>query len=162
MHAVDGKLFEAMIMGYGENDERFAREVRDGGSRGAHVRRTSSRREVIDARGSIDSRTFNETHEISSTTKDERDRHAAELDSMSHNSWHSRAGQGFDGPDAGSVRRMAARPVAPRPTSNVGFSGGVMSSGPNYGRPARSALPIVILVLVVLVLIGVIAFLLLH
>ena len=25
MHAVDGKLFEAMVMGYGENDERFAR-----------------------------------------------------------------------------------------------------------------------------------------
>ena len=35
----------------------------------------SSNREVIDARGSIDSRTFNETGAISSVAKDGRDKH---------------------------------------------------------------------------------------
>lgn len=126
--------------------------------RGAHVRRSGVSREVIDARGSIDSRTFNETHEISSTTKDVRDRHAAELDSMSHTSWHSRAGQGFDAvPDAGAARR-----IAPRPPSNIGFSGGVMSSGPNYGRPGASRLLVPVLLLVAVVLVAVVLFLLLR
>jgi len=126
--------------------------------RGAHARRSGGSREVIDARGSIDSRTFNETHEISSTTKDVRDRHAAELDSMSHTSWHSRAGQGFDAvPDAGAAHR-----IAPRPPSNIGFSGGVMSGGQNYGRGVAPRGLVVALTVVALALVAVMVFLLLR
>lgn len=178
-------------MANGENGERVRRTVRDDGPslrragapspiradapvsgealgvsghdrpRGAHVRRSGGSREVIDARGSIDSRTFNETHEISSTTKDIRDRHAAELDSMSRTSWHSRAGQGFDAvPDAGAPRR--ARPALQRPSSAIGFSGGVMSGGPNYGRPAFPSKVLVVLVAVAVALMAVVAFLLLR
>ncbi len=171
-------------MAYGENDERFQRAIRGGESlsrraqaygaagspaaapephRGAHTRPRGGSREVIDARGSIDSRTFNETHEISSTTKDARDRHSAELDSMSHTSWRSRAGQGFDSvPDAGAARRIAPRPAPHRSRSNIGFSGGVMSSGPNYGRPAFPAKAVIALLAVALVLVAVVAFLLLR
>ncbi len=171
-------------MVYGENDERFQRTVRGGESpsrrartdgpalgraavperpRGAHVRPRGGSREVIDARGSIDSRTFNETHEISSTTKDARDRHSAELDSISHTSWRSRAGQGFDSvPDAGAGRRIASRPVPQRSKSNIGFSGGVMSSGPNYGRSSFPSKAVVVLVAIAIVLVAVVAFLLLR
>lgn len=127
-------------------------------SRGAHARRSTGSREVIDARGSIDSRTFNETHEISSTTKDVRDRHAAELDSMSHTSWHSRAGQGFDAvPDAGAARR-----ISPRAASNIGFSGGVMSSGAHYGHSGPSRVLLIALAAVALVLVAVVIFLLVR
>lgn len=129
-------------MGYGENDERFAREIRDGGSRGAHVRRTSSRREVIDARGSIDSRTFNESHQISAYSRDERDRHDPMVDTVeARTTWRSRAGQGFDGAvDPAGAHAMPA-PLRPRGSraSDVGFSG-VMSGRANYSAPASGPL----------------------
>lgn len=171
-------------MAYGENDERFQGTVRSGElssrrvqadglasnrsaaserPRGAHSRPRGGSREVIDARGSIDSRTFNETHEISSTTKDARDRHSAELDSISHTSWRSRAGQGFDSvPDAGAGRRIASRPALQRSKSNIGFSGGVMSGGPNYGRSSFPSKAVVVLVAIAIALVAVVAFLLLR
>ena len=71
----------------------------------------TSGRDFIDARGSIDSRTFNEEGRISSIAKDKRDRHApfAESD-FSKTRWRSHSG-------------------------GVGFSGGVLSGGADYGKP---------------------------
>ena len=54
-------------------------------------------REVIDGRGSIDSRTFNESHQISAYSRDDRDRHDPMIDTMDNRTWYSRAGQGFAG-----------------------------------------------------------------
>lgn len=93
-------------------------------------------REVIDGRGSIDSRTFNESHQISGYSRDERDRPDPMLDTVSsRTSWRSRAGQGFEAvPDGGSsgLPRMGQHGSA---RSDVGFTG-VMSGRRDYGAPA--------------------------
>lgn len=71
----------------------------------------ASGRDLIDARGSIDSRTFNEEGRISSVAKDKRDRHAPSAESdFSKNRWRSHSG-------------------------GVGFSDGVLSGGADYGKP---------------------------
>lgn len=97
----------------------------------------SSGRELIDARGSIDSRTFNEEGRISSIAKDKRDRHEAMVRTETSNlRWSSRS-------------------------SNVGFSGGVLSSGSDYGRPDGSsssvplffkiAVPVIVLLVIAII-----------
>lgn len=120
-------------------------------------------REVIDGRGSIDSRTFNESHQISSYSRDERDRHDPMVDTVeARTSWRSRAGQGFDAaPDAGAAHGMAA-PLRPRGSraSDVGFSG-VMSGRANYGAPAgplagvptflKVTVPIIVILLAIVI-----------
>lgn len=94
-------------------------------------------RELIDARGSIDSRTFNEEGRISSVAKDKRDRHNATIESnLSKTRWHSRSG-------------------------GVGFSTGVLSGGSDYGRPEsrmpdvptffKVALPVIAVLIAVVV-----------
>lgn len=146
-----------------ESYER-ARASRDALSESRLGRTTN--REVIDGRGSIDSRAFNETHELVGYSIDERDKpRAAVDDSFSETRWHSRAGQGFsDVPDSGSARPGSQR-VAKK--SNVGFSGGVMSGRANYTAPKRglAALPlpakiIIPLLIVVLVIVLVVTFVL--
>lgn len=94
-------------------------------------------REVIDGRGSIDSRTFNESHQISGYSHDERDRHDPMIDTVSsRTSWRSRAGQGFDVvPDGGSPRTAAPLRSRGSRASDVGFSG-VMSGRANYSAPS--------------------------
>ena len=120
-------------------------------------------REVIDGRGSIDSRTFNESHQISSYSRDERDRHDPMVDTVeARTSWRSRAGQGFDAaPDAGAAHGMAT-PLRPRGSraSDVGFSG-VMSGRANYGAPAgplagvptflKVTVPIIVILLAIVI-----------
>ena len=79
------------------------------------VASSGSGRVLIDARGSIDSRTLNEEGRISSIAKDKRDRHDASVEGgFSSSRWRSHAG-------------------------GVGFSGGVLSGGADYGRPERNA-----------------------
>ena len=134
------------------------------------ARRAAGDREVIDGRGSIDSRTFNESHQISSLSHDDRDRPRAAIDaSMTQTRWHSRAGQGFDAvPDAGAMGtipgRVRSNMGAHRPASGVGFSGGVVSGRGDYagtgsgggffaGIPLffKVTVPIIIILLAVLV-----------
>ena len=99
-------------------------------------------REGIDGRGSIDSRTFNESHQISAYSRDERDRHDPMVDTVeARTTWRSRAGQGFDGAvDPAGAHAMPA-PLRPRGSraSDVGFSG-VMSGRANYSAPASGPL----------------------
>lgn len=73
-------------------------------------------REVIDGRGSIDSRAFNEHQMLVGYTIDERDRHQPDIDSVDSNMrWHSRAGQGFEGtPETGSKHRFMGAPTTRR------------------------------------------------
>lgn len=92
-----------------ENYE-YQRATRDPLMRAQYGR--GGNREVIDGRGSIDSRAFNEHQMLVGYTIDERDRHQPDLDSVDSNlRWHSRAGQGFDNvPDAGK-RRFSGAPT---------------------------------------------------
>lgn len=138
-----------------------ARASRDALSESRRGRATN--REVIDGRGSIDSRTFNESQQISAYVRDDRDAHDPMLDTMeSRVTWNSRAGQGFDSvPDSGAAR--SSRPPRPSraPQGNVGFTG-VMSGRADYSAPKSGGIPtflkvtipvIVILLLVILYLV---------
>ena len=136
-----------------------ARASRDALSESRRTR--TPNREVIDGRGSIDSRAFNETHELVGYSIDDRDRPRAAVDaSFSKTRWHSRAGQGFgDVPDSGAPRHASGRPQS----SDVGFSGGVMSGRANYTAPKTglAAVPLFvkIAVPVIVVLIAAIIYL---
>lgn len=117
-------------------------------------------REVIDGRGSIDSRTFNESHQISGYSRDERDRPDPMLDTVTaRTNWRSRAGQGFDAvPDGGAPTH--GLPMRPRHSSGgVGFSG-VMSGRADYSAPGgplagippflKVTVPIIVILLIVI------------
>lgn len=133
------------------------------------ARRVAGNREVIDGRGSIDSRTFNESHQISSLSHDERDRPRAAIDaSMTQTRWHSRAGQGFDAvPDAGALStipgRVRSSAATRRSPSGVGFSGGVVSGRGDYAGTGggflsdvplffKVTVPIIVVLLVILII----------
>lgn len=122
-----------------ESYER-ARASRDAFSDARRARTLN--REVIDGRGSIDSRAFNETHELVGYSIDDRDRPQATVDdsfSESRSRWHSRAGQGFSSsPDTRSSRSRAGQQRQRR--SGVGFSGGVVSGRANYTAPRSGIL----------------------
>ena len=104
-------------------------------------------REVIDGRGSIDSRTFNESQQISGYSRDERDRPEPMVDTVNaRTSRRSRAGQGFDAvPDAGAM----SRPRIPRPSAQRAYGA---SSGAASGIPTflKVTLPIVVVLLLVI------------
>ena len=117
-------------------------------------------REVIDGRGSIDSRTFNESHQISAYSRDDRDRHDPMIDTMDNRTWYSRAGQGFATSAEGAPGAPAPvrRPRSSR-ASDVGFAG-VMSGSANYGGAqggsgvplfVKVAVPLIVVLLVVIV-----------
>lgn len=145
-----------------ENYER-ARASRDALSDARRTRTLD--REVIDGRGSIDSRAFNETHELVGYSIDERDKPKAAVDdSFSDARWHSRAGQGFSHvPDAGARRAPRPRPRM----GNVGFSGGVVSGRANYTAPrpgilgflaslplfVKIAVPVIIVLIIILIVV---------
>ena len=133
---------------------RASRDVLD------EARRAAGNREVIDGRGSIDSRTFNESHQISAYSRDDCDRPDPMLDTVSaRTSWRSRAGQGFDAAPEGGMGTHGL-PLRPRSAGNVGFSGGVMSGRADYGAPAgplagiplflKVTIPIIVILLIVI------------
>ncbi len=106
---------------------------------GSAAKRDRVERELIDARGSIDSRTFNEEQRISSTAKDARDRHAASVETANARShWHSRSGQRARGA-ACRNRQSALRDKAstPKQSSNIGFTRSVLSGPADYTTPDR-------------------------
>lgn len=68
----------------------------------------TSNREVIDGRGSIDSRAFNEKNELVGYSIDDRDKPDPLVDSNDSSSrWNSHAGQGFMSPEGKGARRNA-------------------------------------------------------
>lgn len=68
----------------------------------------TANRDIIDARGSIDSRAFNEKNELVGYSIDGRDRPRPAIDASNPKTkWHSHAGQGFNGkPDASTTGPM--------------------------------------------------------
>lgn len=119
-------------------------------------------REVIDARGSVDSRAFNEFNELVGYSIDDRDRPQPFVDSTASKSrWKSHAGQGFDG-----TRDRSSAPV--RPTSrNSGVSlsnlSNTISGKDSYGNPkagiaglpafVKIAVPVIVVLIIILLVI---------
>ena len=110
----------------------FERASRDALS-GSHYGRGGNR-EVIDARGSIDSRAFSEKDQLIGYSIEDEDKPEPVIDAslaQSQTRWHSRAGQGFDGvPDAGRGR-------VPAPLRGMHSNrpmGGMIEDSSVYGR----------------------------
>lgn len=101
--------------------ERAARDVLSSSSR-----RTTNR-EIIDGRGSIDSRALNERNELVGYTIDERDQHDPMLDvNETKNRWKSHAGQGFvDSPNRTPTRRVIQSSPLGGSDSNGSFLAGI-------------------------------------
>ncbi len=116
-------------------------------------------REVIDGRGSIDSRAFNERNELVGYSIDDRDKPQASVDSSySDTRWHSRAGQGF-GNDAaresGSPRRASSdaqrfRAMEGGSASTMGMQRGTFSSVPLF---VKIAVPVIVVLVIVLIVV---------
>ena len=86
-----------------ENYE-YQRSTRDPLMRAQYGR--GGNREVIDGRGSIDSRAFNEHQMLVGYTIDDRDKHDPEVSSVESGlRWQSRAGQGFEGKPNGTATK---------------------------------------------------------
>ena len=125
-------------------------------------------RELIDARGSIDSRTFDEERRISPVAKDERDRHAASVETTNtRNHWHSRSGQRSRNAVSG-IKQPALRGKAPAPKqlSGIGFTRSVLSGPADYTTPdkfsasnvpplLKVAIPVIILLVIVAIAVAV-------
>lgn len=133
----------------------FERASRDVLNSARHTR--GAGREVIDARGSIDSRAFNEHDQLIGYSIAEEDKPEPAIDaSLTQTRWHSRAGQGFDNvPDAG----RAHRPAPLRGMHSNRPMGGMIEDSSIYGRRRSSLLPKVVAgVLVVAAIVAVVVF----
>lgn len=132
----------------------FERASRDALSGSTYGRR--GEREIIDARGSIDSRAFSERDQLIGYSIDEDDKPEPAIDaSLTQTRWHSRAGQGFDNvPDAGRQRRV--------PLPGVGFQGakpmgGFVDPPSAFRKPGLGMLPKAIIGVALIVLVIVLA-----
>lgn len=132
----------------------FERASRDALSGSTYGRR--GEREIIDARGSIDSRAFSERDQLIGYSIDEDDKPEPAIDaSLTQTRWHSRAGQGFDNvPDAGRQRRV--------PLPGVGFQGakpmgGFVDPPSAFRKPGLGMLPKAIIAVALIVLVIVLA-----
>lgn len=126
-------------------------------ARDARQRGRSGNRELIDGRGSIDSRAFNERREIVGYTIDERDRHDPMIDAPESNSrWRSQ-----DGYNVSRQRISSGRPRTARP-NQIGLQGGSLGSKRNFaaaggghqaGVPlfVKVAIPVIIVLIIILV-----------
>lgn len=125
----------------------------------------TSNREIIDARGSIDSRAFNEKSELVGYSIDGRDKPRPAIDASNPKTkWHSHAGQGFgNAPDAGASGGIPFPSRRNRKT-DLGALSDTISGRSNYtsGKGGLAGTPFFIKALIVLivVLLGVLIWLL--
>lgn len=102
----------------------------------------SGERVVIDGRGTIDSRTFNEKQEISNKTIDERDQHGPETDSnLGKTRWRTHSSKA-EGPAHASTRTLKMLDLN---RSNTGQS---FSEFPTF---VKVAIPIIIILLLIVI-----------
>lgn len=128
------------------------REMRDALSVQRSARTTN--REVIDGRGSIDSRAFNEMHRLSGYSVDESDKPDPMIDTSNPKAkWRSHAGEG-----GASHVRLNRR-------MDLGSLSDTISGSANYGRAsAFSSLPpfvkiaVPVLVILVIILVAIVFF----
>ncbi len=141
-----------------ESYER-ARASRDALSE-EHRSRTPNR-DVIDGRGSVDSRAFNERNELVGYSIDARDKPQAAVDTTyTDTRWHSRAGQGFtDASDMGvsslstddhSADRGRYRGLNNNAYSNAGNQRRTFGGVPLF---VRIAVPVIIILIILLIVI---------
>lgn len=130
-------------------------------ARDARRQGRSSDRQLIDARGSIDSRAFNERREIVGYTIDARDRHDPMLDAPETGSrWRSQDGLSVSHQRISGPQRAGGR----RPTQ-IGLQGGAMGSKRDFAaaRGASSGIPLFVKAAVpVIIVLGIILFFLLN
>lgn len=118
--------------------------------------RNDKNREVIDGRGSIDSRAFNERQELVGYTIDERDQHEPMLDTSETGAkWRS-----HDGYDVSRHRISMGSSYTPSRPSQIGIQGGRMGSRREYaaGRPSagiplfvKVMIPVIIVLVIILI-----------
>lgn len=133
--------------------------------RNARIQQSAGRttnRELIDGRGSIDSRAFNEHNELVGYSIDKKDKPEPLVDAIDAGTrWSSRGRQGFavgEGrPDAAHARRPARR-------QDLGSLSNTISGRAQYGNKAAPGLPkaaifLAVLIVILLVVLGVILFL---
>lgn len=134
------------------------RSNRDAFSR-ANAGRTTDR-EIIDARGSVDSRAFNELDKLVGYSIDDTDRPDPLIDSTNSKSrWRSHAGSGLD-QGSGLAFNL---PSATRKRGNLTHLGGSMVSRASYNKTGgrfsdvplfvRIAIPVIVVLLIILLFI---------
>ena len=118
------------------------------------VQGRTSNRELIDGRGSIDSRALNERNQLVGYTIDERDRHEPMVDvNESKSRWRSHDGH------AVYQHMPLSGGRAPRP-NQIGLQGGAMGSKRNFAASSQSgiplfvkvAIPVIVVLIIILVL----------
>lgn len=137
-----------------------ARARRD--ARFPHGAGRTSNRELIDGRGSIDSRAFNENNELVGYSIDKRDKPEPLVDAVEAGSrWSSRGGQGFA---SGEPRRAAPRGGRASRRQDLDSLSDTISGRAQYGgskpSPAlpKSAVFLIVLIVILLVVLAVILF----
>jgi hypothetical protein len=121
-------------------------------------------RDVIDGRGSVDSRAFNELNELVGYSVDKRDRPNPAVDSSNQKTkWHSHAGQGFGSPDASmkasnNARKRRERSNAMSQARQTGIYSGTSSQGGPLDFIAalplfvKIAVPVIVVLFIVLII----------
>lgn len=110
----------------------------------------TSNRELIDGRGSIDSRAFNEKNELVGYSIDNRDKPEPLIDASStKGKWHSRAGQGANAVTSDQpMRRGFAR------REDLGSLSDTISGRSEYSsNTGIASIPLIVKVLVVLIVV---------
>lgn len=137
-----------------QSRDTFERErTRRDALSGQHSMRTTNR-EVIDARGSIDSRAFSEMNRLVGYSVEEEDRPDPMVDATNPKAkWHSHAGQGF----ANDAQMRANRRL------DLGKISDTVSGSAEYGRGAhgfsslppfvRIAIPVIAILAIVLLIV---------
>jgi cobalamin biosynthesis Mg chelatase CobN len=114
----------------------------------------SGNREVIDGRGSVDSRAFNELNKLVGYSVDKADRPNPAVDGSNPKTrWHSHAGQGFGSPDSGMRASANARRRSQRSQSVQARGGlsGILSNIPPFVFIAIIAIVVLLVILFVLI-----------
>ncbi len=131
---------------------REARDVRQRGRSGI--------RQLIDGRGSIDSRAFNERREIVGYTIDDRDRHDPMVDALeSRSRWRSQ-----DGLSVSHQRISGPQQAGGRRPTQIGLQGGAMGRKRDFAaaRGSASGIPLFVKIAIpVIIVLGIILFFLL-
>lgn len=113
----------------------------------------TSNREVIDGRGSIDSRAFNERNELVGYSIDEADKPDPMLDTTASASrWNSQSGQGADG------RPMRRNPDLGKLSDAISGRSDYSARGPKLSEIPMSIKLLVVLIVVLLIVLVVLLF----
>lgn len=136
-----------------------ARARRD--ARTFQVQGRTSNRELIDGRGSIDSRAFNEHNELVGYSIDKKDKPDPLVDAIDADTrWSSRGRQGFV---TGEPRGGSRRASRTHRRQDLGSLSDAISGHAQYGNKAQSGIPkaavfLVILIVILLIVLAVIIF----